>query len=299
MSDFFPVNSWNFNIRRRLGLAESSVIVLGTNKTHYSGFLFEKLSEVLKQIDILIEIEKSNGRDPEKAYILSADLDTYFNAVSIDQLWSRFDCARNGKPLLFATEGQCYVGRPCDLSQIKNFYGNSDDGYFVFVNGGLSMGTLGAMRILLSDIVSNKEYYNDIGANRKSDRLHFDDQAAFAKWAAGNPGKYALDRHQIMFGMLTFGVPDSPYKRRDRLTCKNNSNPGPPEITVCGWVVQLYLYVYADSATCQIKRNITLMTERFPKHAVELSPYPMIFHGNGGWEPKALLNKFPKMLAHC
>ena len=57
-----------------------------------------------------IEKERRLGNDPANAYSMHVDYDTVLTGTSMERLWEKFDCARQGKPILAAAETGCLAG---------------------------------------------------------------------------------------------------------------------------------------------------------------------------------------------
>lgn len=161
---------------------------------------YAKPLNYLRYANAAIEAEKTAGRDPNKAYAMLLDSDIFWSNPSVDELFQRYECSRNGRDLVVSTELNCWLGRYCKLSDVQQLYATTPNAYSVFVNSGAMIGTIQSIQLLLSNITESKDMYfieNGIG------RRKYDDQFAVSVYALERPSMVALDIHQHLFATYT------------------------------------------------------------------------------------------------
>lgn len=161
---------------------------------------YAKPTNYLRYANAAVEAEKAAGRNVNNAYGMLLDSDIFWTNPSVDELFQRYECTRNGRELVVSTELNCWLGRYCKLSDIEQLYGSTPNAYSVFVNSGAMIGTIQSIQLLLTNITESKEMYfieNSIG------RRKYDDQFAVSVYALERPALVALDIHQRLFATYT------------------------------------------------------------------------------------------------
>jgi hypothetical protein len=236
-----------------------------------------KPTNYLKHVDEAIQEEKRLGRNIDDAHVILVDSDTLFSNPNIDDIWQRYDCARQGKSLVVASEPCCWLGRYCSESDINTWYKSTPEAYSVFVNSGAIMGTLSTVRDMLINVTTNSDLY--FIETHKG--VQFDDQYAVAAYAMERPSIAALDIHQSLFGTYQLFDPlstgtTSPY------VCRQSDGPTTNYNYHCNDITNQEKIVYIDDK-CAVRRVAGGTRYQSITNVLKtLAPDPILWHGNGG-----------------
>ena len=217
----------------------------------WEGFV-TKLYYYLNHIRTLPKISSKGGR----VHVLLMDSDTMFATEELKSIWERYDCARQGKDLLLATEMNCWVGRHCTDEDLRRFYHSElSPSYSPFINACAAMGTIDELVRILDYIVAhNYNYYISL----PNGRTRFDDQFALADYYSSRAnGSIALDYHQQLFGALTSFGYDVEYAQMRPFVCRNSS--GHIVHDCFEFTAELYRrgFYAVDNSTCRMIRNVS------------------------------------------
>ena len=187
---------------------------------------YAKPTNYLKYVNAAIVAEQEAGRSLDNAHGMLLDSDIYWSNPTLDELFQRYECTRNGKELVISTELNCWLGRYCNLNDVQQLYGTTPNAYSVFVNSGAMIGTINSIRLLLQNITISKDMYfieNSIGKRK------YDDQFAVSVYALERPSMVALDIHQHLFAtytMLDHRTNQSDKKNQNwPFVCRNSDEP--------------------------------------------------------------------------
>jgi hypothetical protein len=187
---------------------------------------YAKPSNYLRYANAAIEAEKAAGRDVNNAYGMLLDSDIFWSNPSVEELFQRYECSRDGRELVVSTELNCWLGRYCKLSDIEQLYATTPNAYSVFVNSGAMIGTIQSIQLLLVNITESKDMYfieNGIGKRK------YDDQFAVSVYALERPSLVALDVHQHLFAtytMLDHATNASDVKNKNwPFVCRDSDEP--------------------------------------------------------------------------
>lgn len=231
----------------------------------------------LKSVEEAIRIEKENGRKIDDAHVMLVDSDTLFSNPNVDDIWQRYDCARQGKSVVVATEVNCWIGRYCSEADVNTWYKSTPEAYSVFVNSGAIMGTLSAVREMLLNVTTSSAMYF-LGTHKG---VQFDDQYAITVYAMERPDVVALDNYQKVFGTYMLVDPlssgqTSPYVCRRSDGAISSYNYHCDDITGGERAVQV-------DKKCAIRRIDKESHSASMKLVLStLAPDPILWHGNGG-----------------
>ena len=262
------------------------------------------LTKPLKYLSYARKLMKRQQETGEKNIIIFSDSDTFWSVDSVEDILRKYDCIRDGKDIVMATETSCWVGRYCIQADIDMYYAHkAAPGYSAFVNSGLLIGTPEALTQMFSDIVHNNA---SALIPKYQGRLKYDDQMAFVQYYSKNLDRVALDYHQHLFGSI---VTSHKSKRKHTIpfVCVKQ-DAGPSE--------DVYDFNCDDQSSKAFRMGVqkmdpaTCMYIRRPE-AVKpdpemyevyrtLAPDPVIWHGNGagkrtyGWMKPKLQDCFAK-----
>ena len=271
---FIDVWKWTtYNLRHEEGVTVK-VVQAPWNSRSTEKFL-TKPKNYLNHVKEAMEIEKRSGRNVENAYAMIVDSDTLFSNPTANDIWQRFECVRQGKDLVVATETNCWLGRYCLPDDVNQWYRDTPAAYSVFVNSGAMMGTLQAVRDLLVNVtVSSSQYFID-GHNGQR---KYDDQFAVTVYAMERTESTVLDIRQALFGTYQIFNPQSeggswPFvcRRDDSAVTAYNYN--------CKDLTSLATsdgVIYMDD-TCAIRRMANNTKDRVIYRIVDsLAPDPIL-----------------------
>lgn len=222
----------------------------------------------------ILELEEA-GKDPNDSYALIIDTDTIVNARPMKEVWKKFDCARKGKPILMGGETGCWYGLQCRQRHIDRYYDPLGPTLNSFINSGYIMGTLPALQLLYSFIDNNYDYLRRM--------VHwvnwFCDQSAYTLFYGRHRNLIQIDDYQQMFGTLSVFIPHG--GSHSYSTCRH------PETFEVMRNCSEFLYdmdtFLIDPDTCVMSTTMTKLTkwnEGLRPYLSQMSPDPIIFHGN-------------------
>lgn len=221
----------------------------------------------------------SDFADNSSNYIILMDSDTFWSSDSIAKIWNKFDCARNGKPVILSTEMSCWVGRYCvdeDLSRWYNNSGLDTPSYSPFVNSGVIMGKVEEVARMLEYVVlHNSSYYTTYH------KLKFDDQLAIADYAINvAPTVVALDYHQQLSASSSIHAPGNPPDEGWPFVCKSRNLELTKSCHNYTPLLRRLGHFAVNKDTCLAERR------QWPgmpldEELASLAADPVIWHGNG------------------
>jgi len=256
-------------------------------------------------------MKELNG--PENHAILM-DSDTMFSGITTAaQIWNRYDCilkkqlAENShREIVMSTETSCWVGQYCTEENITKYYSPelmaNVPSYSPFANSGMIMGSVRALREMLSYVVAHhRDYF--LFKPHQNNRYLFDDQFAYADYCHSvRPELCALDYHQSLAASISMTWEDvlpqdqsaSTWPFVCRVLGSDKISHHCPDVT---FKVARAGYMTVDPDTCAIVRewqphNSKTLPENFLYKAQlqSLDPRPAIYHGNGAGK-NVILNK--------
>lgn len=217
-------------------------------------------------------------------HVLITDSDVFWSARSLRHIWQNYDCARQGKDLVFSSESSCWLDRPCHEEDFGSFYGylfqNSTTPIPInaFINSGMIMGR--------KDLVFKLIEY----INRDSLTVeNFNDQRSATNYSAEilSLNEFAVDYHQFLSAACLFVFPH-PHGSGfyscvslDQKTYIHRCVPYP---------VQSFInegFFLINEKTCLAERNITSRVAH-REELSDLSFTPIVWHGMGKKIPLSL-----------
>lgn len=273
--EFQALKVWNItSLRLRQNNRVFIVNVCKGKQWGQYGFLTKPLI-YLDAIRRLPKINKNGG----EIVVLLMDSDTFWSVENIDQMWNKYDCARENKDIVISTEMSCWIGRFCQSEDLNRFYPDIAHvpSYSPFLNSGVIMGNAVKVGIMLNYVIKNNQSYYI-----KYKKLKFDDQFAIADYALNiAPSEVALDYHQQLAASCSIhtvsDVPDTGWP----FVCKSKQNrtlyPSCKDFTM---KVLRSGYFKMDPSNCLVRRHITKWTPESTELET-LAPDPIVWHGNG------------------
>jgi hypothetical protein len=259
---------------------QGSIPMTNVCKAHkWEGFLTKPLLylEWIKSLPI------KSARGGENHVILM-DSDTFWSPSNTNDIWKKYDCARNNKDILMSTEMSCWVGRYCTDEDIQKYYNNtgSTPSYSPFLNSGVVMGTVTSIRSMLEYVITNNSTYFI-----KHVKTKFDDQFAYTDYAFKvNPDNVALDYHQQLFASFSIHAPGDPHEEGWPFACRSLDTDDRWANHVCpscpNWTKLLNKQGFwqFEENSCKVYRK-TWDKMPLEKELKTLATDPIIWHGNG------------------
>ena len=79
---------------------------------HWSGFIVKPREYVQYMTKEYKKLQQESAGNGDRLHAILMDSDTLFSGISsVSQLWNKYDCIRQGKDLVLATETSCWVGK--------------------------------------------------------------------------------------------------------------------------------------------------------------------------------------------
>jgi len=263
---------------------------------------YAKPLNYLRYANAAVKAEQEAGRDVNNAYGMLLDSDIFWSNPSLDDLFQRYECTRQGRELVVSTELNCWLGRYCKLADVQQLYANTPNAYSVFVNSGAMIGTIQSIQLLLTNITESKDMYfieNSIG------RRKYDDQFAVSVYALERPSMVALDVHQHLFAtytMLDHETNQSHHKNKNwPFVCRSSDEPDGKILMKCADHTTKSFQtgsIFFDNKKCAVRRHSARAkgSKIFPV-AETLDDHPVLWHGNGAG--KRMFYKHSEKMKNC
>lgn len=291
----FQLEGQGFNSSDNRDVGLQGIGIAGKDLRFWKKRFFYHPYSSLQFVRNAIRQELALGYDPSNAYSMHLDYDTVLTGTSMQRLWEKFDCARNGKPILIAGETGCLAGLGCTEKQLKKYYDPIGPYRAAFVNAGGIMGSLPALEIMFAHIVDNEKSYRKLTWRLK----WFCDQNALAHWRANNTHLIEIDHQQEVFATIPFQTPNHNLKRKNDGVCRNETGE------VHHTCVEIFPPKHAfeiDMNSCSVHRNNAAIIKAnpiFSSYLDEFAPDPVCFHGLGGLPSKAIYKELSNLVYRC
>lgn len=247
------------------------------------------------------EIEEEK-KDPKDVFVMLLDSDIFWSNPTVEEVFQKYECIREGRDLVVSTELNCWLGRFCNKKDVQQLYHTTPNAYSVFVNSGAMMGTIESVEDLLVNITKSKEMYfieNSVG------RRKYDDQFAVSVYALERPSSVALDVHQRLFAtytMLDHRTNASDKKNKNwPFVCRNSDKEDGEILMKCADRTTRSFKsgsIFFDENTCAVRRSAKKAKgySIFPV-ADTLDDNPVLWHGNGAG--KRIFYKHSEKMKSC
>lgn len=219
----------------------------------------------------------------DEIFVMLVDGDTIWSVSDVSEIWNRYDCARNDKPILVSAEMGCWMGYYCNQNDTDLWYPDiaSIPTFSPFVNSGVVMGKGSLILDMLSYILDHNQTYYTFDKRLQTNRFH--DQHAVGDYAL-RVAKHLvqLDYYQQFSGSFCVHIPHTKHNPAYKSVCKTLN--GSIDYHCKDLTAQVRnkepKYFRVNYTTCQIYRSLrngmngyTALENLFPK--------PVIWHGNG------------------
>ena len=241
-------------------------------------------SKVRLYLSYLRKVARSK-RSMKHQYALFTDSDTFWSVDSLDNLWSSFDCARDGKPALISSESNCYVGVACTKEILQIFYNRTDrfPTYSPFINAGVIMGRIDVLIKMFKYVLNNQSSYlvKNHGVSLQNASFpqdyHFDDQYAITDYVTRiAPQDFAVDYHQ----QLSAGFLFLSSIRKGPSVCVFRDGSMHKQCNIVTRELEAEHTFHFDERTCRVTRQVHGNMTFYPEME-GLSLNPVLGHGNG------------------
>jgi hypothetical protein len=272
--EFMALKTWNVTgeTLRKNGLIMMNVC---------AGLNWGTLGFLTKPVTYLKHIRKAltESQYPDQMHVILMDSDTFWSTDSIETIWNRYDCARNGKEMVLSTEMSCWVGRYCTSDDLNKWYSNpkATPSYSPFANSGFIMGKMTAVARMLDYVVThNASYFTTYK------KLKFDDQYAIADYGIRvAPGEVQLDYHQQLAASFSIHTSPDPPDEGWPFACKNRTGLISQSCPIHTNLARKYGHFVLNKVNCLIGRAVPDSMPSMKEELESLSGSPLAWHGNG------------------
>lgn len=267
VDDLFHWNVTSQHLREREGLTMLNIC----EKGDWNGFI----TKARYYLNYLTKHLQSHSF----THVLITDSDTFWSAQSVNHIWNSYDCARQGKDLVFSTESSCWLDHQCSKEEIQLYYPylfqNRSQSLQInsFINTGVIMGRKDLVLKMMEYIVN---VYSPTVEK-------FNDQYAMVNYTAERlkPEEFAIDTYQFLSSACLLVVPASPGQR-GFYTCLTSDQTIHFHQCVNYPVQDLMQegYFMINSETCLAEKRVTKEI-KYRTALEEMSLTPILWHGMG------------------
>lgn len=243
------------------------------------------LTKPLTYMSYAKKILDKQALNMEDSLIIFSDSDTFWSVDSVEDIFRKYDCVRQNKDIVMATETSCWVGRYCTKEDMDTYYAHKTaPGYSAFVNSGLVIGTPAALSTMFNDIVRNN---GSAFIPKWQGITKYDDQMAFVQYYHKNQNAIALDYHQHLFGSIVTSHKSARQHTIPFVCIKQDAGPAEDEYDFnCDDMSSKAFRMGVqkmDQATCKYVRHPDAVKPDPAMYEVyrTLAANPVIWHGNG------------------